>query len=81
MSIMKLTIESLESLVVSEQFHVFEGTTMTVCCLTLKNGFAVIGESACILPENFDEAVGREIARANAIDQLWKLEGYRIKSA
>lgn len=54
---------------------------MTVCCLTLKSGFAVIGESACINPDDFDQAIGREIARANAIDKLWQLEGYRIKSA
>jgi hypothetical protein len=78
---MKLTVEHLESLVASEQYHVFEGTTMTVCCLTLKNGFAAAGFSACIRPEDFDEVVGREIARANAIDKLWELEGYRIKAS
>lgn len=78
---MKLTIEHLESLVVAEQYHVFPDTTMTVCCITLKNGFAVIGESACIDPKNFDDRVGREIARAKAIDKLWELEGYRIKQA
>lgn len=78
---MKLTIEYLESLVVGQQYHVFPGTTMTVCCLTLKSGFAVIGESACINPSDFDEQVGREIARANAIDKLWQLEGYRLKQS
>ena len=78
---MKLTIEHLESLVDSVQYLVFPGTTMTVCCLILKSGFAVTGESACINPDDFDEAIGREIARANAIDQLWKLEGYRIKAS
>ncbi len=78
---MKLTIEYLESLVVAEQYHVFPGTTMTVCCLTLKNGFSVIGESACINPDDFDQDIGRKIARANAINKLWQLEGYRIKSA
>lgn len=76
---MKLTVEHLESLVLTEQYHVFPGTTMTVCCLTLKSGFAVIGESACINPDDFDESVGQEIARANAIDKLWALEGYRLK--
>lgn len=78
---MKLTIQHLESLGVSAQYHVFPGTTITVCCLTLKSGFAVIGESACINPGDFDEQVGRAIARANAIDKLWQLEGYRIKAS
>jgi hypothetical protein len=80
MSAMKLTIEHLESMIAREQFHVFEGTTMTVCCLTLENGFAVVGESACILPEDFNEAYGREIARLNALNKVWQLEGYRVKS-
>lgn len=78
---MKLTIEYLESLVVGEQYYVFPGTTMTVCCLTLKNGFSVVGESACINPDDFDEAIGRGIARAGAIDKLWSLEGYLRKQS
>lgn len=78
---MKVTIEYLDSLVASEQYHVYEGTTMTVCCLTLKNGFHVIGESACISPDDFEAEIGRKIARANAINKLWQLEGYQIKAS
>lgn len=78
---MTLTPEHLESLVVSEDFHVFPGTTMTVCCLTLKNGFAVTGDSACINPEDFDETIGREVARSEAISKVWQLEGYLLKQS
>ena len=65
---------------ISPQYHVFEGTTVTVCCLSLKNGFTVVGESACASPENFDEKIGRDIAYDNAKQQIWKLEGYALRN-
>ena len=78
--ITRLTDADIESLIAEEQYHVFPGTTVTVCCLTLKNGFAVVGESACVSRENFDEQVGRRIAFDNARNFLWQLEGYSMKS-
>lgn len=54
---------------------------LTICVLVLKNGFTVIGESACISPQNFDRELGGKIARQKARDKIWQLEGYRLKSA
>ena len=54
---------------------------LTFCVLTLKNGFTVTGESACASPENFDPEIGRQIARDNAVDKVWMLEGYLLKQA
>ena len=45
-----------------------------------KNGFTVTGESACASPENFDAEIGRKIARANAVQKIWPLMGYALKS-
>ena len=56
----------LEEVIVSEQYHVFPNTTFTACLLTLQNGYTVMGESACASPENFNEDLGRKIARDNA---------------
>jgi hypothetical protein len=53
---------------------------LTFCVLVLKNGFTVTGESACASPENFDAEVGRKIARANAINKVWPLMGYALRS-
>ena len=75
----RLTPESIDRVIVNEDYHVFPGTTVTVCCLTLENGFNVIGESAAASPENFDEEVGRVISRRNARDKIWSLEGYLLK--
>lgn len=75
----RLTPELIDAAIVSEQYHVFPGTTLTVCCLTLRNGFQVTGTSASASPENFDIELGRQIARRNAREQIWQLEGYRLK--
>lgn len=53
---------------------------LTFCVLVLRNGFTVTGESACASPENFDAEIGRKIARENAINKIWPLMGYELKS-
>lgn len=75
----RITPEHLESVIVSEQYHVFAGTTFTACLLTLKNGYTVLGESACASPENFNAELGRKIARENAKNKIWSLEGYLLR--
>ena len=52
---------------------------LTVCVLTLQNGFTVTGESACASPENYDKQIGEKIARENATEKIWVLEGYLLK--
>ncbi len=52
---------------------------LTVCVLTLRNGFLVTGESSCVSAANFDEELGRKIARDNAKDKVWELEGYALR--
>lgn len=74
-----VTKEQIEARVVSEQYLVIPGTTVTICCLTLRNGFNVTGKSACADPVNFNEILGRKIARENALSKVWGLEGYLLK--
>ena len=76
---LRLTPDDIDATIIAEQYHVFVGTTLTVCCLTLRNGFTVTGESACASPENFDAEIGRMIARENARNKIWMLEGYLLK--
>ena len=75
----RLTPELIDGCIASEDYHVFNETVLTVCCLTLKNGFTVTGESACASPENFDEELGQKIAFENARDKIWMLEGYLLR--
>jgi len=75
----RVTPERIKEVIVSEDYHVFSGSQLTICCLTLENGFTVSGESACASPKNFDAELGKKIARDNAVNKIWMLEGYLLK--
>lgn len=40
----RLTPAAIDATIVGEAFHVFPGTTLTVCALTLRNGYMVCGQ-------------------------------------
>jgi hypothetical protein len=75
----RLTPDLIDAVIANKAFHVFGSACLTVCCLTLKNGFTVSGESACASPENFNAEIGQKIAFENARDKIWMLEGYLLK--
>jgi|GEM_PF-630525 len=75
----RVTPDLIDSVIKDEAFMQPTGTTLTVCVLLLKNGFTVTGESAAASPENFDAEIGRKIARENAREKIWALEGYLLK--
>lgn len=52
---------------------------LTMCVLTMKNGFHVVGESAPASRNNYRAELGRKFSYENAIRQLWKLEGYSLR--
>jgi hypothetical protein len=53
---------------------------LTICVLVLRNGFTVLGTSACASPENFDAELGRKIARTERGQrQMWPLMGYALR--
>ena len=75
----RLSPADIDNAIVGEDYYVFPNTTFTVCLLTLKNGFNVSGESAAASLENFDVEIGRKIAKDNARNKIWALEGYLLK--
>lgn len=75
----RLTPESINAVIKDTAYHRFPGTTLTVCAITLTNGFIVTGESAAASPENFDEVIGQKIAFENARGKIWPLEGYLLR--
>jgi hypothetical protein len=75
----RVTSESIAALITGEDYHIFPGTTVTVCCLTLRNGYRVIGQSAAASPENFDKVLGMKIAYSDAHSKIWALEGYLLR--
>lgn len=75
----RLNPTMIDATIVSEAYHVFPGTTLTVCALKLRNGYLVTGESAAASPENFNAELGQKIARDNARNKIWALEGYLLR--
>jgi hypothetical protein len=75
----RITPDEIQDEIQDEQYHVFPGTCLTVCALTLYNGYVVTGESACADPDNFNWAKGAEIARKRAEDKIWPLLGFRLR--
>lgn len=78
--------EQIDDLVNQLSFHtyVIPGTTVTVAAAIGPGNFVVaIGKAGAASAENFDEMVGRNRAISRAKDaarnQLWELEGYRLK--
>lgn len=76
----RLTPDSIDALIRSVQYHVFPGTTVTVCAITLQNGYAVIGESAAASMENFNKELGEKYAYENARAKIWPLAGYALRN-
>ena len=76
----QIVVEVAESAEISKKQAVLALETLSALAYkNAKNGFTVTGESACVSPENFDAAIGRNVARANAINKVWPLMGYALK--
>lgn len=73
----KLTKEYLDGLVEKTEY-VHQGL-LTICTITLKNGFKLVGTSACVSADNFNAEIGEDISCKNAFEKLWELEGYLLK--
>lgn len=52
---------------------------LTICVLVLRNGFTVTGTSAVASPANFDADIGKRVARADAVRQIWPLLGFQLR--
>ncbi len=75
---MKVSIDDVKRKIVQEQFIQPFGTNLTLCVLTLKNGFSATGEFVSADPDDFNEQLGQKIARAKAIEKAMELEGYLL---
>lgn len=72
----RITPSDIDDAIKDVAFYVFPDTLLTVCCLTLQNGFNVTGESACA---NFNKEIGEKVAFDNARQKIWALLGYMLK--
>ena len=72
-----MTKEGIESRIFGKSWLRFNDT-VTICSITLDNGFSVRGESACVNPANYNQEIGEKIAYDNAFNKLWPLYGFLL---
>ena len=74
----RLTPTLIQETIKDCEFHKLTDV-LTICVLTLTNGFTVTGESACASPANYNKEVGEKVALGKAKEKIWPLEGYLLK--
>lgn len=74
----KVTKESIEARIDKTEYLTHENN-LTICIITMVNGFMVNGQSAPADARNYDAEVGKTYAYDNAFKQLWVLEGYLLR--
>ena len=54
---------------------------VTICVLILRNGTKVVGvNEGPVSRENFSAEIGRQYARQKAVDQIWPMLGYELRT-
>uniref|UniRef100_A0AAU6VZV7 Uncharacterized protein n=1 Tax=Pseudomonas phage Arace01 TaxID=3138526 RepID=A0AAU6VZV7_9VIRU len=73
----RVTLQDVKDFIIGE--HFIQHQTLTICVLTLANGFTVTGESACADLKNFNQEIGQRLAKENATNKIWPLLGFNLK--
>jgi len=74
----RVTEDSIKAKIVDVEYIVSK-KLLTICLITMSNGFMVNGVSEPASPSNFDPEVGKWYAYDNAFKQLWQLEDYLLR--
>lgn len=75
---MKVSTQEIQDAIRLVQYYRFPGTTVTVCCISLDNGFTAVGSSACVDPSEYNEDMGKAIAYKDAEGKAWSYLGFRL---
>lgn len=75
----RVTEESIKRKIANVNYY-SAGEGATICVISMRNGFKVVGFSAPASLANYDANVGMRYAYDNAFKQLWGLEGYLLRS-
>lgn len=74
----KITRASIDAKITDVAYIHLPNSTVTICSITLQNGYSVRGESACVDPAEYVEITGRALAYNDAFDKIWALEAYLL---
>lgn len=74
----KVTKEDVQAKIAGIEYFIMPDGRTTIAHVTLRNGFTVRGESACVNAVNFNKELGEQYALEKAFDKIWELEGYLL---
>lgn len=75
-----VTQQQIDEIIANGKIEVMKlGEKTTLVKLTTKEGFEIIGTSACVSAENYNEAIGKELCLKRIKDKLWAYEGYCLQ--
>ena len=66
-----VTPQDVENCIVHEAY-IKTGKKITVCHLTLADGFEVVGTAGVVDPESYNPKIGNKVAREKALDKVWQ---------
>lgn len=74
----RITIEMAEQQIRDVTYTTLPDGRTTICQLTLKSGFTVLGKSSCVAVVNYNPEIGQGVSYGDALDRLLELEAYRL---
>lgn len=79
----RITPEQISTLMNEAEYQVAHRMFDKQCIVVakLRNGFTIVGESACIDPNDYNEEIGFNLAKARIEQRLWELEGYALQKS
>lgn len=77
-----ITKGQIKEIMNNAEYKIFHRVFDKQCVVVAKiyNGFTIVGESACVDPNNYEEEIGYELALKDIENQLWMLEGYLLQN-
>ena len=75
----RVTLDALKENIAKEDYIHYGGSELTICVLTLLNGYTVTGQSGCADPAMYDQEIGDRLAKEDAMKKIWPLMGYALR--
>jgi hypothetical protein len=75
----KVSIQDIYDKIKATQYIALSDGRTTLCVANTENGFTVVGKSACVDKNSYNQALGEKYAFEDVVEQMWELEGYLLK--
>lgn len=75
----RVSLADVMAAIQDEAYTVLQDGTTTISQLSMAGGrFSSVGKSSCVSKENFNPDIGRELAKKDAVGQIWPLLGFEL---